>query len=580
MADYYGNNGGGSLGTIPDLTDPNLTTRLADAVVPDYSAHLGKLVAADEATRKLRAVGTLKEQLELEKAQRAAELAGVKAKQLEADSFLRKYSDPEYIAAIAAENAAKHREALQKNADAMTESKRRDALLAAVRAAGVEPDYEYAEATESGTQDYDWERMQRDLPILQGRHAQRGVPGVDAAGNPVYPRASIDAPEPAPAENPAAEESEAPATGEPIKIRPIELSTGPVQLPAATGGALSSVPAPGSAAPAAVAVAGPKGTVAATPDVVAAVTPAAPLAIVPKDLQVDPRFVPSMMQEYGKEATKLRLENFKKTGVMLNPSQGEVFKGLGLQSKEETFLDPKTQNSYTAFVTRDGLGRIWRAPENPVLKERSKAQIETDTEMAKDLQEDLLSGGISRDKNDIASVDEAIKILGDGSTNVSGALLGLLPEEYRALVLSDKGQKVPQLLRSVVQRHLKELFGGRISNLEVKNAMELVFNPRMSEENNLATAQQLRTNLFNALQSKRDSLKYFVEHGGTMSGYEPKSIHESLPQTPQSNKAAPAPPRAGEVGGYGGRVYQRVYNPETKVYDWKVVAAPTAKAAP
>jgi hypothetical protein len=505
----------------------------------------------------------------------------VKAKQLEADSFLRKYSDPEYIATVAAENAAAHRKALQSNIDATTESKQQDELLAAMRAAGVEPSYEYAGATADGTQTYDWERMRRDLPILQARQGLRGVPGIDASGNPVYPRASIDEPEAAPEENPAAGESEAPATGAPIKIRPIETSTGPVQLePATPGGALSSVPAPGSAAPAAVAVAGPRGTAAATPDVVAAVTPAPPLAIVPKDLQVDPRFVPSMMQEYGKAAAKLRLENFKKTGVMLNPAQGEVFKELGLQSKEESFLDPKTQNSYTAYVTRDAAGRIWRAPENPVLKERSKAQIETDTEMAKDLQEDLLSGGISRDKNDIASVDEAIKILGDGSTNVSGALLGLLPEEYRALVLSDKGQKVPQLLRSVVQRHLKELFGGRISNLEVKNAMELVFNPRMSEENNLSTAQQLRTNLFNALQSKRDSLKYFVEHGGTMSGYEPKSIHESLPQTPQSNKATPAPPRAGEMGGYGGRVYQRVYNPETKVFDWKVVAAPTAKAAP
>lgn len=544
-------NTGGRLGDVPNIVDPNLTNRLADQKMPDYSQILGEMLAAKETEAKLGVAMDTQKQIEVLKAHQDADLAKVKADKAASDALSTQLAfdtSPDEIAKWKAGRAAAHTQAI---VDAQTGTKQNDELLKELRDAGGNPDDYYAGANADGTTSYNWSAIANDIPKLKSKQSLSAVPTLDANGGIVPAQTSVEAANAPTAGGslsdtpPATDSGEAapsadssPASGPPVKLPAIETPTGPADASAPLAAAPSPTSSPGAV------------------DAAASIPPA---------LQVDPAFVPQMRQQYAQASRNLQMENYKKTGFMLPPAQGEVFKALGLKTDKEIYVDPKTQNSYEAQVTRDAAGRVWGAPKNPVLHARSETQQTIDTEAAKDYQDYTQNQGAARDKNDIATLDTAISVLSDGHTTVSGALTGLLPNGIRNIVMSDKALNVPTLIKSVVQNHLKEIFGGRISNMEVKNAMELVFNPSLGEGNNLGSAQRLRKNLVEALNNKRESMQYFGAHG-TLEGYTPKSLTDT---DPSSKTSSPTSTLAeGQTGVFNGRKYKLVKDGATGKSNW------------
>lgn len=496
----YSNEGGGKLGDIPDLVSTPLLGGLEATAAPDYSKVLGNILAEKETMAKLKVASDTQKQVELLQAHQDADLAKTKADKAASEALRMQIefeSSPEEIAKYKAAAAARHSQAI---VDAQTESKQQDDMLKQLREAGGNPADYYAGANEQGTTTYNWPAIAKDIPILQAKKGYAAMPQIGANGEVVPAPTSVEAANaPAPtgdlSEAPAPAAA-APASGAPVSLPPIQTSAGPVSN-------LSESPAPGTPAVA------PMDTSASN--------------VVPPALRVDPNFVPQMQQQYAIAARALQLENFKKSGFMVAPSQAEVFSKLGLKTEKEIFVDPQTQNSYEAQVTRDAAGRIWSAPSNPVLHERSKTQQTIDTEAAKDYQDYTQNQGVARDKNDIATLDSAIGILRDGKTTASGAFLNLLPQWVKNITLTEKGLKVPQMVQNVLISHLKEAFPGRVTNFDFQKSLELVFNPALQEKTNAETVERKRNELAAALEHKRDSMQYFGEHG-TLAGYKSKSL--------------------------------------------------------
>lgn len=495
------------LGSVPNVSaNPGLLEDAVNASKYDYSDVLGKLVAEKEQAAKLALVSKANDQLDFEKAQRQADLATIKAKQAEADMHARALSDPKYLDALSAEHTA--------------------SIAASTRTANAQAAGDYQtekDAAELGLDQsaysvdgqVDHLSLAADVQRLKQRNTFLGqgysMDGAKKATGPTmqeaYNTPASDDGSPDPAGNlsnsPAASPSSAPA-------------------PSAS---LAALPSPGIAA----AVPAPVAAAAASPDGSVPAATALPEGVAPN--------APTSLAD-ARESMRIPVARQNKIAPQFVTDK-QLDDALGVATTKEIYVDPKTQDSYEVQVTKDRTGRIY-STSAPILHERSKTQQVIDSAAAADYQDYTQNRGAARDKNDLATLDEAIGIMKDGHTTVSGALTSLLPDGLRNVVLSNKGLKVPQLIKSVVQNHLKEIFGGRISNMEVKNAMELVFNPALDEDTNVETAGRVRRDIVDAMENKRASMQYFGAHG-TLEGFTPKSLTD--------DSAAPSTSTAGSGTG-------------------------------
>lgn len=520
----YSNEGGGRLGEVPNLIDTGLLESVIDSAKPvDYSKALGQLYADKQTQAKLAVANNLHDQIDYEEAQRKADLAGLKAKRAEAEMHVRKLSDPKYQEALASEYAA-----------TIAENARKADADAAGRFAAEKDAAELGLDKNAYAVDgkIDYLKLGTDVQKIKQRNAFIGQGyTADEARQQTGPTSQEANDTPATEEAPAGDSSDLSAAPAPDAA----------SLVLAPTDSLAAAPAPGAA---------PVAAPAAATALPAGIAPNAPQSL-----------------QAAKEAVRVQVARANKIPPRYVTDK-QMEDAIGITTIKEVFVDPKTQDSYEAQVTRGRDGTIYKTSA-PILHERSKTQQTIDTEAAKDYQDYTQNRGAARDKNDIATLDEAISILKDGKTTVSGALTSLLPEGIRNVVLSDKGLKVPQMIKSVVQNHLKEIFGGRISNMEVKNAMELVFNPALSESTNAATSEHVRRDIVDAMENKRASMQFFGEHG-TLEGFTPKSLRDdSGPSTATSSSSSPAAgPQIGDKKYLNGREYTLSKNEVTGKREW------------
>lgn len=492
------------LGSVPNVSaNPGLLEDAVNASKYDYSDVLGKLTAEKEQAAKLALVSRGHDQLDFEEAQRKADLATLNAKRAEMDMHARALSDPKYLEALSAEHAA--------------------TIAANTRVANSQAAGDYQtekDAAELGLDQsaysvdgkVDHLALAADVQRLKQRNTFLGqgytMDGAKKATGPTMQEAW---------ETPATSDTPDAAAGGGTPNPAGTLSNSP--SPAATLSAstpstsLDALPAPVKLPPITLSGGQP---VAADPTAAPAAVPApsgAPTATLPEG--VAPNAPTSLAA--ARETMRIPVARQEKIAPQFVTDR-QLDDALGVATTKEIYVDPKTQDSYEVQVTKDRAGRIY-STSAPILHERSKTQQVIDSAAAADYQDYTQNHGAARDKNDLATLDEAIGIMKDGHTTVSGALTSLLPEGLRNVVLSNKGLKVPQLIKSVVQNHLKEIFGGRVSNMEVKNAMELVFNPALDEDTNVETAGRVRRDIVDAMENKRASMQYFGAHG-TLEGFE------------------------------------------------------------
>lgn len=521
----YSNDGGGTLGSPNNTVDSGLLQLAASTAVPDYSGVLGKLLADKQTQAKLALASNLQDQIDYEKAQRTAELSALKAKQAEADMHTKMWSDPKYQEALSAEYSQKIAEA-NRSANAVAAGQYQAEKDAAD--IGLDPQaYTVNGQVDHGTLATDVQRLrQRNTFLGQGYSPDEAKKATGPTRQESFDTPATD--DTAPASEPGSALSDAPSP-----------DASDTAAPAQGSAPLANAPAPGAApAPA---------TTTSGVTLPAGIAPNAPQTLAAAKNSVRRQV-----------AIANKIPPFAVTDKMLEDA-------IGITTTKEIFVDPKTQDSYEAQVTKDRAGNVYRTSD-PIMHERSKTQQQIDTEAAKDYQDYVQNQGVTRDKNDIATLDSAIKILRDGKTTASGAFLNLLPENVKNMVLSDTGKQVPQMVQSVLLSHLKEAFPGKVSNIEFEKSMDLIFNKSVSEPANANTIERKRNELASALEYKRDSMQYFGAHG-TLEGYQPKALQDS-PGSSTATSAASAPLGTVRFHPVTGAPFKLIKNEVTGKSDW------------
>lgn len=163
--------------------------------------------------------------------------------------------------------------------------------------------------------------------------------------------------------------------------------------------------------------------------------------------------------------------------------------GLGNQ------FDQEMQN-YRARLSADTSNRSTEARERgtqaKIALTRPKQSVAEETRdkvIGKKYAEDTVMGGFANDEAAIKQAAGIIAALKDPNTAESGGISGMLPKSARDYT-NRESAKLEDQARTIVLPLVKKYFPGATSNWESQTALELVWNPRMSNADN---AQRMQT---------------------------------------------------------------------------------------
>jgi len=134
----------------------------------------------------------------------------------------------------------------------------------------------------------------------------------------------------------------------------------------------------------------------------------------------------------------------------------------------------------------------------------------------------------------IQNLEEVQQMLST-NPNITGGFIGLLPTGVRERAYPES-IAAQERIEAVVQRGLKETLGAQFTEKEGEKLIKRAYNPSLSEEENLKRVNRLLATMKIAIQRKNDAVKYYYEHGNTLSGYDYKPItlkdfEDVLPET-------------------------------------------------
>ena len=132
------------------------------------------------------------------------------------------------------------------------------------------------------------------------------------------------------------------------------------------------------------------------------------------------------------------------------------------------------------------------------------------------------SGGKAQIEANIINLDDKIRILEKGELNVSGPVVGNLPESVQSLVNSPALSFIGDI-RDIVFQSLREKLGAQFTEREGDRLVAAAFDQRLPEAANIKRLKRLQGVIKNAAKSKEDMIAY-ANQNNTLKGYEADSL--------------------------------------------------------
>ena len=186
------------------------------------------------------------------------------------------------------------------------------------------------------------------------------------------------------------------------------------------------------------------------------------------------------------------------------------------EEDQQTFLtlkrlDPKTAGAISAAQTRGKQGGVNLTP----------IQENIDTQFGATAAK-YLTGGKAQDTANIENLREKIKILNDGSVNVSGGEFAVMPEVLMAQTHPEALAFVGDI-RDIVFQSLRDKLGAQFTEKEGDRLVAAAFDQRLPEQTNVKRLERLLKVIESTSASKQGMIDYYSENG-TLQGYESATL--------------------------------------------------------
>jgi hypothetical protein len=252
------------------------------------------------------------------------------------------------------------------------------------------------------------------------------------------------------------------------------------------------------------------------------------------DMRERDRAINQRKQEIGLQAAKIAMQNEKDATDFLDKAIYELAKSTGSSGgtaditnyKFREGLDEEGKKNWDKMKNQDPLASYFIAKEEargaregsaPGGVDLTVAEEALDKEFGKIASEYTLKGGPQVAAN-LRNLQEKIEILQDGKLNVSGPIIGLLPDSAKG-ILSPDAASFQSDIRDVVFQSLREKLGAQFTEREGDRLVAAAFNSYLQEDRNVARLQRLYSTIEQAARSKQNAINYFNENG-TLKGYD------------------------------------------------------------
>tara|TARA_B100000242_G_scaffold88408_1_gene59420 strand:+ start:6480 stop:7745 length:1266 start_codon:yes stop_codon:yes gene_type:complete len=171
-------------------------------------------------------------------------------------------------------------------------------------------------------------------------------------------------------------------------------------------------------------------------------------------------------------------------------------------------------------------------PEGFVL---SQSQIKEDEVFASEFAKFMGGGKVQKELANLSAYDFVLTNLENainGGTNMTGAVIGMMPDALRAVSNPD-AQNVYDTLRGVVMQSLKETLGGQFTEREGQKLIEAAYNPLLSEEINYKRVKRLRDATVGRVINRMKKKEYYDSEIGVIGDkdYKPKNTLQGYDYT-------------------------------------------------
>lgn len=141
-----------------------------------------------------------------------------------------------------------------------------------------------------------------------------------------------------------------------------------------------------------------------------------------------------------------------------------------------------------------------------------------DKAWAKTYEEDIASGKLSDALSQLSVLKSiAGRLNGPDAPNVSGAVLGMVPESVRAYT-NPESVDIQNQIANIVQRSLRPILGAQFTEKEGENLIKRAYNPQLDEATNAKRLTRLADIAEKMAQQKLAAAQYF-EQNGTLKGF-------------------------------------------------------------
>ena len=232
-----------------------------------------------------------------------------------------------------------------------------------------------------------------------------------------------------------------------------------------------------------------------TPDLTTAQKNASALGLKPGSKEYD-EFIRNSASRSGGGTADISNYNFFEK---LSDEEKQVF--LKLQR-----LDADTAGKIAAAQTQAKQGGVLLTPAEKLVDEKFAATAA-----------EYLSGGKTQIGANVLNLRRKLKILESGDLNVSGPVVGLLPESVQSITNPDALSFIGDI-REIVFQSLREKLGAQFTEREGDRLVAAAFDQRLSEEQNTKRLERLLQVIEGAAKNKEEMIAHYNENG-TLQGY-------------------------------------------------------------
>lgn len=253
-----------------------------------------------------------------------------------------------------------------------------------------------------------------------------------------------------------------------------------------------------------------------------------------QDMQQRKQAYAEKKREIGLQAAKIAMQNEQQATEYLDKSLYELAKfsaGGGKQTADITNFNfrqklteedqqiwdkMKNQDPLTAYFLKKAESEGQREGSAPGGIDLSTTEQVIDQEFGK-IAADYQLKGAPQIKANLENLIEKIEILESGEMNVSGPVIGLLPDAAKGIFAPEAASFIGDI-RDIVFQSLREKLGAQFTEREGDRLVAAAFNSYLPEEMNVARLQRLYATIEEAARSKQEAIDYFNTNR-TLKGY-------------------------------------------------------------